>query len=114
MNSLYTNGLVVIGVIACFLPQAKGHIYGEHDPIELTEDEAQGVVGALTIMLFLLMATEITGPEVLFLIALMIVTLLQIISLSDALSGENNHYSCNNPNADMIFALLLQVSPMNP
>eukprot|EP01031_Cornospumella_fuschlensis_P041810 gene41810-51033_t len=36
------------------------------------------------------MATEITGPEVLFLIALMIVTLTQILTLTEALSGFSN------------------------
>ena len=55
--------------------------------IKLSPDVQQGLVGALTILLFILMATEITGPEVLFLIALMIVTLAQILTLTEALSG---------------------------
>ncbi|RYG66005.1 hypothetical protein EON64_10725 [archaeon] len=65
------------------------NIYGDHDRIELTENEQQGLVATLTILLFVLMACEITGPEVLFLIALMIVTLAQILTLSEALSGSS-------------------------
>lgn len=72
--------LAIFGVVS-------STIYGDHKPITLTDDEKQGIVGALTVLLFILMATEITGPEVLFLIALMIVTLCEIITLSDALSG---------------------------
>ena len=63
------------------------NIYGQNTMITLSPDEQQGLVGALTILLFILMATEITGPEVLFLIALMIVTLAQILTLTEALSG---------------------------
>ena len=63
------------------------NIYGENEMIKLPSDVQQGIVGALTILLFILMATEITGPEVLFLIALMVVTLAQILTLSEALSG---------------------------
>lgn len=63
------------------------NIYGKNDMIMLSKDEQQGIVGALTILLFIFMAMEITGPEVLFLIALMIVTLAQILTLTDALSG---------------------------
>eukprot|EP01035_Chromulina_nebulosa_P020826 gene20826-26994_t len=66
------------------------NIYGKHEMIVLSPDEQQGLVGALTILLFILMACEITGPEVLFLIALMIVTLAQILTLTDALSGFAN------------------------
>ena len=63
------------------------NIYGKNQMIALSPDEQQGLVGALTILLFILMAMEITGPEVLFLIALMIVTLAQILTLTEALSG---------------------------
>lgn len=80
----------VIALVASMVPFAVGHIYGDYEEIELTEKEQQGIVGALTILLFILMACDITGPEVLFLIALMIVTLAQILTLTDALSG-NNH-----------------------
>lgn len=76
---------------ACFIAFTSivcGHIYGDYDPIELTQTAQQVIVGVLTILLFICMAMELTGPEVLFLIALMIVTLAQILTISDALSGE--------------------------
>lgn len=84
------KSFVLAGLVGAMMPSlaAAGGIYGEYDDIEMTDKEKQGVVGALTILIFILMATEITGPEVLFLIALMIVTLLQIITLQDALSGK--------------------------
>ena len=74
---------------------AVPNIYVKNEMITLTQDEQQGLVGALTILLFILMATEITGPEVLFLIALMIVTLAQILTLTEALSGMSlRSYNC--------------------
>jgi hypothetical protein len=66
---------------------AKSNIYGEHEPISMTQEEQQGLVAALTILLFILMAMDITGPEVLFLIALMILCLAQVLTLSETLSG---------------------------
>jgi Na+/H+ antiporter NhaD/arsenite permease-like protein len=60
--------------------------------IKLPTDVQQGLVGALTILLFILMALEITGPEVLFLIALMVVTLAQILTLTEALSGMRENF----------------------
>jgi hypothetical protein len=71
------------------------HIYGDEKPIFLSENEQQGLVGALTILIFILMACEITGPEVLFLIALMICCLAQILTLPETLSGK--HF-CQNKN----------------
>lgn len=67
---------------------APVHIYGKSDPVFLSSDAQQGIVGALTIVLFILMATEILAPEILFLIALMIITGCQIINITDALSGK--------------------------
>eukprot|EP01031_Cornospumella_fuschlensis_P036333 gene36333-44076_t len=87
MSSTLLKSFVVIAGVAGL---AQAHIYIDHDPIELTEDEQQGIVATLTILLFVLMAFEITGPEVLFLIALMIVTLSQILTLPEALSGFSN------------------------
>mmetsp|Transcript_11471 Transcript_11471/g.15798 ORF Transcript_11471/g.15798 Transcript_11471/m.15798 type:complete len:792 (-) Transcript_11471:85-2460(-) len=66
------------------------NIYGKYQMITLDLDVQQGIVAALTILLFIFMAMEITGPEVLFLIALMIVTLAQILTLTEALSGFAN------------------------
>lgn len=68
------------------------HIYGDNAPVHLTEKQQQGIVGALTILLFILMATEILAPEILFLIALMIITGCQIISITDTLSGNLINY----------------------
>lgn len=84
------KSFVLAGLVGAMMPSlaAAGGIYGEYDDIQMTDKEKQGVVGALTILIFILMASEVTGPEVLFLIALMVVTLLQIITLQDALSGK--------------------------
>lgn len=63
------------------------HIYVDEEPVLLTMQEKQGIVATLTVLLFILMALDFTGPEVLFLIALMICCLAQILSLSETLSG---------------------------
>lgn len=63
------------------------HIYGDKEPVFLTKDVQQIIVGVLTILLFVLMAVEFLAPEVLFLIALMIVTGCQIITLTQAFAG---------------------------
>ncbi|RYG66004.1 hypothetical protein EON64_10720 [archaeon] len=86
MSSLLVLGKVFI-TFAGLMVMVEANIYVDHKAIALAENEQQGLVAALTILLFVLMACEITGPEVLFLIALMIVTLAQIITLSEALSG---------------------------
>ncbi len=67
--------------------QAATHIYGDNEPITMTEKEQQGLVATLTVLLFILMALDFTGPEVLFLIALMILCLTQILTLPETLSG---------------------------
>ncbi len=64
------------------------HIYGNEEPIFLSENAQQGIVAGLTIALFVLMAMDFTGPEVLFLIALMICCLAQILTLTETLSGK--------------------------
>lgn len=67
-------------------------IYGEfapEKPLELEPDQ-QAIVGTLIALLFLLMAFEISTPEVLFLTALTIVTFCEIITLPEALSGFSN------------------------
>lgn len=65
------------------------HIYGDKPAVFLTQKAQQGVVGALTVLLFILMALEFLAPEVLFLIALMIVTGCQIITLPQAFAGKS-------------------------
>ena len=67
-------------------------IYGEfapEKPLEQDPDQ-QAIVSTLIALLFLLMAFEVGSPEVLFLIALTIVTFCEIITLPEALSGFSN------------------------
>ncbi len=67
---------------------ATGSIYGDHAPEEkLPETAQQAIVGTLTILLFVLMALELTSPEVLFLIALIIVILCEILTIKEGLAG---------------------------
>lgn len=67
-------------------------IYADYAPTKtLTKNQQQAIVGTLTALLFVLMATEITGPEVLFLIALVIVILTEILTLSQGLAGFSNN-----------------------
>lgn len=89
--SMALKSFVVACLVGLLLPSlaSAGGIYGEHEDVVMTDKEKQGVVAALMVLLFILMAKEVTTPEVLFLIALMIVTLLQIINLTDALSGKH-------------------------
>lgn len=65
------------------------HIYVNEAPVELTMQEKQGIVATLTVLLFILMAMDFTGPEVLFLIALMICCLAQILTMNETLSGKH-------------------------
>ncbi len=69
---------------------AEESIYGDHAPEKkLTPEEQQAIVATLTILLFVLMAMEITSPEVLFLIALIIVIMCEILTLKEGLAGKN-------------------------
>jgi hypothetical protein len=90
------TSIIYVTALMVFLPAAyaakKSNIYGEHEPILMTQDEQQGLVAALTILLFVCMAMDFTGPEVLFLIALMILCLAQVLTLSETLSGK---FLCN-------------------
>jgi di/tricarboxylate transporter len=72
-------------------PTHRKSIYGDfaNDDV-LPKNEQQGIVGALIIGLFLCMAFEIGTPEVLFLIALMVVIFCEILTLSDGLAGFAN------------------------
>ena len=66
-------------------------IYGKNsEPVGLTEEQQQIVVGVLTILIFVFMALEWFTPEVLLLSALIITLLLQILTLPDALSGMHS------------------------
>jgi hypothetical protein len=67
---------------------AEESIYGDYAPEKkLTDQEQQGIVATLTILLFVFMAMEITSPEVLFLIALIIVIMCEILTLKEGLAG---------------------------
>lgn len=79
---------VLLGCLAVLPSLEAGGIYGEHKNVDLSESEQQGIVAAVTVILLILMAKEVSKPEVLFLIALMVVTLAQIITMADALSGK--------------------------
>ena len=69
---------------------APVHIYGSNSPVDMSLDKQQGLVAVLTVLLFILMATEVLAPEILFLIALMIITGCEIITITDCLSGFSN------------------------
>ena len=49
----------------------------------------QGIVASLTVILFVCMAMEKFTPEVLFMAALVVITFCEILTLEEALSGEN-------------------------
>ena len=50
----------------------------------------KGVVGTLIIVVFLLMGFEIVAPDIAFMVALVIVMLTQILTLTETLSGFSN------------------------
>ena len=54
----------------------------------MSEREQQILCGTMTILLFVLMALEVLSPEVLFLIAIIILMLTQILTLTETLSGK--------------------------
>jgi hypothetical protein len=66
---------------------APVHIYGNQAPVLLDLKVQERIVGALTVLIFVFMASEVLAPEILFLIALMVVTGCQIIPMTDTLSG---------------------------
>jgi hypothetical protein len=65
-------------------------VYVDHKDIYISEDGQQILTGTLTIALFIFMAFEILSPEILFMIALIILMLCQVLSLSETLSGFSN------------------------
>lgn len=65
-------------------------IYGEDsNPVGLTIESQKIIVAILTIMIFVLMAFEVTTPEVVLFSSLVICLLLQILTLPETLSGTN-------------------------
>ena len=63
-------------------------IYVKNDNIILKEKTQQDIVAALTVLLFFFMAVEFLSPEILFMIALIIVMLCQILTIGETLSGK--------------------------
>eukprot|EP01039_Chlorochromonas_danica_P014983 gene14983-17563_t len=108
-KNLFTVGVVVLTLFNVVLGQTASptrapstcrptrkptnkpiHIYGDEEPIFLTKNQQQGLLATLTVLLFVLMALDFTGPEVLFLIALMICCLAQILTITETLAGFSN------------------------
>ena len=64
------------------------NIYGNYEPIALTQEVQQGIVASLTVLIFVILAADLAAPEVIFLIALMICCLAQILTLKETLAGS--------------------------
>jgi len=64
--------------------------YYEYNRVILTRLEAQNLCGALIIVCFAVMALDITGPEVVFLVALSVLMLAEVLTITDTLSGFAN------------------------
>jgi hypothetical protein len=67
-------------------------IYLDQKDINLAVGTQQVITGVLTIGLFVCMVLELLAPEVLFLIALIVLMLCQILSLSETLSGSTSFH----------------------
>ena len=67
--------------------QPTKSIYMDNPSIMMSTTAKQAIVGTLTILLFVLMALEFLAPEVLFMIALIITMLCQILTIQETLSG---------------------------
>lgn len=92
MSFLNKNFSAILVVLAGFLLKITDGaigIYGEDaEPVGLSVNDSQIVVGVLTILIFVFMALEWFTPEVLLLTALIITLLLEILTLPEALSGK--------------------------
>ena len=68
--------------------KATTFIYGNGvEPVQLSEKQQQIMCAVMTVMLFILMAMEVLSPEVLFMLALIVLMLTQVLTLSETLSG---------------------------
>jgi hypothetical protein len=71
--------------------ESSGWIYPNTDEgAGLGDNEKKGVVGAIIIVVFLLMATELVVADVAFIGALVTVMILQILTLPETLAGMAN------------------------
>jgi di/tricarboxylate transporter len=77
-------------IVRSLATKVAPHIYGDHDRIEMTSSEKQGVTATLIILVFLAMIFNVTSPEVSFLIALVVLMLCEILTLSETLAGFSN------------------------
>ena len=69
--------------------KATAFIYGNGVPsVQLSEKDQQIMCGVMTILLFVFMALELLSPEVLFLLALIVLMLTQVLTLTETLSGK--------------------------
>jgi di/tricarboxylate transporter len=64
--------------------------YKDEDTIVLTEQESKAIVATCIACVFLAMAFEIGSPEVVFLIALVVVMMCGILTLKECLAGFSN------------------------
>ena len=79
-------------------PTIRKSIYGDYQPDEVLDySDQQNTVAILIVAIFVCMAFEVAAPEVIMLIALMIVIFCEILTLSDGLAGRKalipNFYS---------------------
>lgn len=67
-------------------------VVGIYDGVtpDLSDDAKKGIVGALVISVFLLMAFEVLDPDIAFFGALVITLLTGILTMPEALSGFSN------------------------
>eukprot|EP01040_Poterioochromonas_malhamensis_P018760 gene18760-21984_t len=72
-------------------PTERKSIYGDYLPDEtLDYSDQQNTVIVLIIGIFALMALEVAAPEIIMLVALMIVIFCEILTLSEGLAGFSN------------------------
>jgi hypothetical protein len=90
-------------------PSLIAGIYLDNKDIVISETGQQILTGCLTIVLFIGMAFEFLSPEVLFMNALIILMLCQILSLSETLSGLS--LSCISLSLSLDLSLSLSVTP---
>jgi hypothetical protein len=64
--------------------------YYDYRKVYLDQEESQNLVIALIVVSFFVMAINISSPEIIFLVALSILMLTEVLSITDVLSGFAN------------------------
>ena len=64
--------------------------YYDYNRVIMDKTESQNLVAALIIVCFVVMAIDVTSPEVVFFVALCILMLAEVMTLSDVLAGFSN------------------------